>query len=162
MLVLIGTVGRIREILMHSQEQQKYLRKVDYLYIDEGDRVLKEKGIETVVKAVPKMRRTAIFSATLQDITQNDLKLYGMRNLAKISLKTTQLKEEQKKASKGTPKIVSATVAPESCYAIPESLTNEYVVVANRSAKLEYLVNYLRKHCASSKAIIFLSTCACV
>lgn len=47
------------------------------------------------------MRRTAIFSATLQDITQNDLKLYGMRNLAKISLKTTQLKEEKKKGSKG-------------------------------------------------------------
>jgi superfamily II DNA/RNA helicase len=100
-LVLIGTVGRVREILSHSQDHQKYLRKVDYLYIDEGDRVLKEKGIETVVKAVPKMRRTAIFSATLQDITQNDLKLYGMRNLAKISLKTTQLKEEKKKGSKG-------------------------------------------------------------
>jgi superfamily II DNA/RNA helicase len=88
-LVLIGTVGRVREIITYSQELQRYLRQVDYLYIDEGDRVLQEKGIQTVVAAVPKMRRTAIFSATLQAITQNDLKLYGMRNLAKISLKAT-------------------------------------------------------------------------
>lgn len=110
-LVLMGTVGRVREIITQSQERQKYLRKVDYLYIDEGDRVLKEKGIEVVVKAVPKMRRTAIFSATLQDITQNDLKLYGMRNLAKISLKTTQLKEPAKKDKKEK-KIVSEVAAP--------------------------------------------------
>lgn len=90
-IVMMGTVGRVKEVITHSQELQRYLRGVDYLYIDEGDRVLKEKGIELVVNALPKMRRTAIFSATLQGITQNDLKLYGMRNLAKISLKTTEL-----------------------------------------------------------------------
>jgi ATP-dependent RNA helicase DDX55/SPB4 len=52
--------------------------------------------------------------------------------------------------------------APENNYMIPESLTNEYVVVANRSAKLQYLINYLLQHCQGAKVIIFLSTCACV
>lgn len=96
-LVMIGTVGRVKELITHSQDLQRYLREVDYLYIDEGDRVLQEKGIQLVVNAVPKMRRTAIFSATLQGITQNDMKLYGMRNLAKISLKTTELQPKKPK-----------------------------------------------------------------
>ena len=94
LLVLIGTVGRAKELITYSVDMQRYLNKVDFLYIDEGDRVLKEKGIEVVVRSVPKMRRTAIFSATLQGITQNDLKLYGMRNLAKISLKATLINND--------------------------------------------------------------------
>ena len=35
-----------------------------------------------------KVRRTAMFSATLQSLKQEDYELYGMRNLAKISLKS--------------------------------------------------------------------------
>jgi len=42
------------------------LKKVDYLFIDEADRVLKEKGIEELIKSIQKIRRTAMFSATLQ------------------------------------------------------------------------------------------------
>ena len=41
---LFGTVGRLREIAMQMEEG--WLKKVDYLVIDEADRVLKEKGIE--------------------------------------------------------------------------------------------------------------------
>jgi superfamily II DNA/RNA helicase len=41
--VLVGTVGRLREI--NQQMEQDWLKKVDYLFIDEADRVLKEKGI---------------------------------------------------------------------------------------------------------------------
>lgn len=37
--VLIGTVGRIKEIASHYDAN--WLKKVDYLYIDEADRVLK-------------------------------------------------------------------------------------------------------------------------
>jgi superfamily II DNA/RNA helicase len=39
---------------------------VEYLFIDEADRVLKEKGIEELIKSIQKLRRTAMFSATLQ------------------------------------------------------------------------------------------------
>lgn len=41
--VLMGTVGRLREI--GQKYEQDWLKKVDYLFIDEADRVLKEKGI---------------------------------------------------------------------------------------------------------------------
>ena len=47
---------------------QTWLKKVQYLYIDEADRVLKEKGIEQLIRSVQKIRRTAIFSATLQNL----------------------------------------------------------------------------------------------
>lgn len=42
-LVLVGTVGRLKELAGHFE--QNWLKKVDFLYIDEADRVLKEKGI---------------------------------------------------------------------------------------------------------------------
>ncbi len=41
--VLFGTVGRLREI--GQQVGQNWLKKVEYLFVDEADRVLKEKGI---------------------------------------------------------------------------------------------------------------------
>jgi superfamily II DNA/RNA helicase len=37
--VLMGTVGRLREIL--QQMDVDWLKKVEYLFIDEADRVLK-------------------------------------------------------------------------------------------------------------------------
>jgi len=39
----MGTVGRLRELGLKIGED--WLKKVDYLFIDEADRVLKEKGI---------------------------------------------------------------------------------------------------------------------
>jgi superfamily II DNA/RNA helicase len=47
---------------------QNWLKKVEYLFIDEADRVLKEKGIEQLIRSVQKIRRTAMFSATLQTL----------------------------------------------------------------------------------------------
>ena len=64
--MLVGTVGRLRELGQHMEPN--WLKKVDYLFIDEADRVLKEKGIEEVIKSVQKLRRTAMFSATLQGL----------------------------------------------------------------------------------------------
>ena len=37
--VLMGTVGRLREIGQHMEAD--WLKKVEYLFIDEADRVLK-------------------------------------------------------------------------------------------------------------------------
>jgi superfamily II DNA/RNA helicase len=38
-IVFVGTVGRIRELSEHMD--QNWLKKVEYLFIDEADRVLK-------------------------------------------------------------------------------------------------------------------------
>ena len=42
--MLVGTVGRIR--YLSQQFESDWLKKVDYLFVDEADRVLKEKGVE--------------------------------------------------------------------------------------------------------------------
>lgn len=81
----MGTVGRIKELGNHLDAN--WLKKVDYLYIDEADRVLKEKGITELIRMFQKVRRTAMFSATLSGLQTKDYEFYGMRNLAKISVK---------------------------------------------------------------------------
>lgn len=68
--VLFGTVGRLKEI--GQQIGENWLKKVEYLFVDEADRVLKEKGIEELIKSVQKLRRTAMFSATLQGMQQKN------------------------------------------------------------------------------------------
>lgn len=40
-----------------------------------------------MIKSVQKLRRTAMFSATLQGMQQSNFDFFGMRNLAKITLK---------------------------------------------------------------------------
>ena len=72
-LVWFGTVGRIREILADEASQKDHwiknmTNKIGYFYIDEGDRVLAEKGISDVVSRIPSMIRTAVFSATLKHV----------------------------------------------------------------------------------------------
>ncbi len=69
-IVFVGTIGRIRELSEHMD--QNWLKKVEYLFIDEADRVLKEKGIEQLIRSVQKIRRTAMFSATLQALNQKN------------------------------------------------------------------------------------------
>lgn len=117
-IVFVGTIGRIRELSEHMD--QNWLKKVEYLFIDEADRVLKEKGIEQLIRSVQKIRRTAMFSATLQTLNEKNFEFYGMRNLAKISLKQT------------------ASTAPsqptneDKKYIIPKSLTNTYMKMPSR------------------------------
>lgn len=148
-LVLVGTVGRLRELGEHLD--QNWLKKVDYLFLDEADRVLKEKGIEEVVKSIQKLRRTAMFSATLQGMQQKHFDFFGMRNLAKITLKAI----DSGTGAKG------ASDKPQG-YVVPKSLNNTYIVMKDRVEKVHFLINFLQEKMSSSKIIVFLSTCASV
>ena len=94
------------------------------------------------------MRRTAMFSATLAGLQQNHYEFYGMRNLAKVSLKP--IIQEEGKVVKN--------------YVIPKSLTNTYLVMKHREEKIEFMVNFIttiltQKKC---KIIVFFNTCASV
>lgn len=50
-VVWFGTVGRVKEIMEYAEEKKKdrfwevLINSIDNLYIDEGDRVMSEKGI---------------------------------------------------------------------------------------------------------------------
>jgi hypothetical protein len=83
----------------------------------------------------------------MQGITESELKLYGMRNLAKISLKAYDTNSIKKK---------------EDSYNIPQSLNNAYLITKNREDKIYYLINFIVKNKNKAKIIVFLNTCASV
>ena len=137
---------------MGQQLEQDWLKKVEYLFIDEADRVLKEKGIEEVIKSIQKIRRTAMFSATLQGMQQKNFDFFGMRNLAKITLK----------AIDNAPSKTEKPAESAKGYVVPKSLTNTYLVMKDRLEKMHFLINFLQEKMNNSKIIVFLSTCASV
>ena len=99
-VVWFGTVGRVKEIMEYAEEKKKdrfwevLINSIDNLYIDEGDRVMSEKGIEDVLRRIPKHNiRTAVFSATLECIEDKISKL--TRNKAKVVLRTTQVQNNK-------------------------------------------------------------------
>jgi ATP-dependent RNA helicase DDX55/SPB4 len=95
-----------------------------------------------------------MFSATLQGMQQKNFEFFGMRNLAKISLKAIDTNKVQN---------VSA-VQPEKVkgYVIPKSLQNTYIVMKDRLEKINFLISFLHENMGKEKIIVFLSTCACV
>ena len=71
-----------------------------------------------------------MFSATLQTLNEKNFEFYGMRNLAKISLKQT-----------GTPSPNTSSSGLSSSnedkkYIIPKSLTNTYLKMPSRNEKM--------------------------
>ena len=67
--IVVATPGR----LLHFESQRLIdLRDVEWLIIDEGDRML-DMGfigsIRKIAKAIPRKRRSALFSATLKSVT---------------------------------------------------------------------------------------------
>ena len=93
-----------------------------------------------------------MFSATLQGMQQKNFDFFGMRNLAKITLK----------AIENNPSSKSEKPEPSKGYVVPKSLTNTYLTMKDREQKMHFLVNFLQEKMSSSKIIVFLSTCASV
>ena len=75
-----------------------------------------------------------MFSATLQGMTQKHFDFFGMRNLAKITLKAID------HPSATTAKEVSQAKG----YVVPKSLTNTYITMQDRLEKMHFLVNFLQ------------------
>lgn len=72
--VLVATPGRLADLIRNSGELTqsllgKSLKSVEYLIIDEADRVLSDNfkdQIDTILPVLPKQRRTSLFTATLE------------------------------------------------------------------------------------------------
>jgi superfamily II DNA/RNA helicase len=63
--VIVGTPGRIND---HLERQTLRLHDADFLVLDEADRMLDmgfDVQIEQIIKSMPKMRQTVMFSATM-------------------------------------------------------------------------------------------------
>lgn len=96
--VIIGTPGRLWEVISSSTEVLQNLKQMKYLVVDEADRLLTEghfKEVEEILGAldrqqdleddaepIPPTRQTLIFSATFQKDLQQKLAGKGKKGLA--------------------------------------------------------------------------------
>ena len=78
--VVVATPGRLFDLV--SDKQVLSLRKLEFLVLDEADKLLEqghEVHLNTVLGMMPKQRRTGLFSATMPSTLKNFIKV-GMRN----------------------------------------------------------------------------------
>ena len=160
--ILISTPGRLMNMITKYAESTEYhfnLKKLEVLILDEAD-VLLDMGfketINSVLKVLPKMRRTGLFSATQTKEVQ-EIARAGMRNPVTITVTVHQA------ANKPTPNSSSVKNAPvtnNKSSVIPSTLDNYYITCEYEDKAYE-LIKFIHEHSAD-KIIVFCATCACV
>lgn len=136
--IVVATPGRLEETMAHLPEFN--VSKLEMLILDEADRLLDmgfEKSINTILKKLPKQRRTGLFSAT-QTSQVEQLIRAGLRN----------------------PAVIEVSVDSKNSQATPATLNNYYMIL-EADAKLATLVDYLL-HNSDKKIVVFFLTCAMV
>jgi ATP-dependent RNA helicase DDX55/SPB4 len=165
--LVIGTPGRINDIL--SRFAVMDCSELICLILDEAD-VLLNMGFATTLQNIlshlPKMRRTALFSATQSSSTSSSLTEWmhriGMRNPVWIDV-TIVASQHGATVTDGKADDEISTKQSRSSQkyqATPSTLLN-YYVVAKFDEKLSRLAVFLQQH-ANEKIIVFFLTCACV
>ena len=142
--VIVATPGRLVSMLRHTQQLD--FRELEFLILDEADRLLDmgfHAQVTKILKHMPKLRRTGLFSAT-QTRELSALVKAGLRNPVTINVAVTK---------KSTGKSQKAST-------LPKTLQNFYAIV-NARDKLAFLIDFLSKR-KTEKVIVFFLTCACV
>lgn len=84
--VIVATPGRLYDLL---KAQHVNTKAVDLLVFDEGDRLLDQdvdRTIPTILSLLPKQKRAALFSATMNSDLIGDIVRMGMRNPVKVKV----------------------------------------------------------------------------
>ena len=134
-LILIGTPGRLLDLV---QGQDLKLKSIEVLILDEADRLLDlgfKDCINQIISALPKQRRTGLFSATMNTDVEHLVKA-GLRNPIYVSVKVNKTGQD-----------------------LPSGLSNFYCAFDNYKTKLAGLVRFLQKY-GKKKIIVFFATCA--
>ena len=144
-VVCVCTPGRAKHLLLGSKDI--VLKHCDILVLDEADRLLTtdfETEVSAILSALPKQRRTGLFSATLgADDLSNLIKKGGLRNPAKI-------------------KVSRASAGETSGHELPTHLSNYYLSV-EQHRKIAALVPFLKERMEKAETVIvFFLTCASV
>lgn len=140
---LIGTPGRIDDIFARCSFLD--VKTVEVLVLDEADRLLDmgfQRQIDSIMKRIPRQRRTGLFSATQTDAVQA-LARAGLRNPVRVAV-AVEYKSNSVSASQAT----------------PSTLQVYYKIIEQRSKACE-LFNFLAEH-SNEKIIVYFLTCACV
>ena len=137
---IIGTPGRIDDIFGRCGFLD--LKSVEVLVLDEADRLLDmgfQRQLDSIMKKIPRQRRTGLFSATQTDAVQA-LARAGLRNPVRVA--------------------VAVEYKSRSSQITPSSLQVFYRIVEQNSKVCE-LFHFLMKH-SEEKVIVYFLTCACV
>ncbi|QPG74403.1 hypothetical protein FOA43_001731 [Brettanomyces nanus] len=137
--ILVGTPGRINEFLRSSSVKTN---SCEILILDEADKLLDMSflsSIESIVRFLPRQRRTGLFSATVSS-AGNDIFKTGMTNPVKITVNSSSL--------------------PGADSTVPTSLGLCYMVL-QANMKLKVLLQLLTKY-RYHKTIVYFPTCISV
>jgi len=170
--IVIGTPGRVEDVLTRYNVFD--VSELDVLILDEADvllfgRTIMDPTIATILRVLPKMRRTGIFSATTTFTSNKSikplLKRAGMRNPVLINVQVAAIPQNlttSTKADGSSQAVVNRSKKSESSSSTytPTTLTN-YYLVTKLEDKISRLVEFLRQH-RHEKTIVFFLTCACV
>jgi ATP-dependent RNA helicase DDX55/SPB4 len=139
--ILVGTPGRLLELLS-SRYVHARADTFEVLVLDEADRLLDlgfKDTLTGIISRLPKQRRTGLFSASVTDAVVGGLVRSGLRNPVKVAVKV-HVQDIQKRT--------------------PASLEMKYLL-ATPSERLAHVQRMLPAH-DPQKAILYVSTCACV
>jgi ATP-dependent RNA helicase DDX55/SPB4 len=144
--VVIGTPGRIEDLMRRCHNIILETKEFEILILDEADTLLDmgfEVSINNILSFLPKQRRTGLFSAT-QTSEVKALARAGLRNPATISV---QVKSNVNQI-------------------IPTTLSNYYAIVEHHE-KFSSLIAFIKDQMnqmkqQKKKFIIFFSTCSSV
>ncbi|VDL80797.1 unnamed protein product [Nippostrongylus brasiliensis] len=135
--ILVATPGRLYQLLTldKSGSLKRSLKTVEILIIDEADRFNEsqfEMHLKEILLALPKQRRTGLFSAT-QAKELEDLSMFGLRNKKSIKIKEA-----------------SNLVSPSSL--------NNFYTVCEAAEKLICVVEFVRNK-PDKKVLVFFPSC---
>eukprot|EP00889_Picochlorum_renovo_P007950 jgi/Picre1/34980/NNA_002445.t1 len=143
--LLIGTPGRIDDVFERCRFID--LKSLEVLVLDEADRLLDmgfERQIDSIMRKIPRQRRTGLFSATQTDAVKA-LARAGLRNPIRVAV-AVEYKSSKSEAAKGQ-------VTPGSLQV--------YYRITDQRQKVCDLFHFLAAH-SSEKVIVYFLTCACV
>ena len=145
-VIAVCTPGRAKHLLIGSKDVA--LKHCDILVLDEADRLLTsdfETEVSAILSALPKQRRTGLFSATLgSDDLSNLIKKGGLRNPARIKVSRASANESASK------------------HELPSQLSNFYLQT-EQLRKLNWLIPFLKQRIERKETVIvFFLTCASV
>ena len=146
-VICVCTPGRAKFLLLGSKDVS--LKHCDILVLDEADRLLMtdfETEVSSILSALPKQRRTGLFSATLgSDDLSTLVRKAGLRNPTRIKVSRP-----------------SANPTLEDAHELPLQLQNHYLVL-EQEQKLPELMTFLKQRIADGdRVIVFFLTCASV
>lgn len=134
--ILVATPGRLFQLLqLEKNFMTKCLSKVEILIADEADRfneIQFETQMREILTALPKQRRTGLFSAT-QAKEVEDLTIFGLRNAKRVQL-------------------------TQSVDSVQPSTLNNFYTLCDAEEKTIVLLEFMRQR-PDKKCLVFFPSC---